>query len=402
VAARFLLLIVYLCFISVGLPDAVMGTAWPEVRRTLSLPLESLSVILMAFTLCGAVSGFGSGPVVKLLGTNRLAALSCALTGLALIGYANAPHLAWLAVMAGVLGLGCGAIDFGLNHFVAERYAAKHMNWLHACWGLGAMSGPLILGAAIAQSGWRTGVLWIAAVQMTLATVLLLSLRLWAFAPAKNVHAQEAKAPSDEPGADPAFDPDSQPRIVASNVSPSPWALFCAPMSFFFYVAAESGVGMWLASVLVEQRDFAASRAALWVSVYFGAIMVGRFLVGLIADRFGNRRLVSGGTILAFCGVLLFMVSPAVPISLLALALIGLGLAPVYPSLMHEAARRFSPDWVRRVIGWQAGTAYLGMATCPPLMAGLVSAYGLGAVFPLIAVLLLLLWVSTEVLNALT
>jgi fucose permease len=402
VAARFLLLIVYLCFISVGLPDAVMGTAWPEVRRTLSLPLESLSVILMAFTLCGAVSGFGSGPVVKLLGTNRLAALSCALTGLALIGYANAPHLAWLAVMAGVLGLGCGAIDFGLNHFVAERYAAKHMNWLHACWGLGAMSGPLILGAAIAQSGWRTGVLWIAAVQMTLATVLLLSLKLWAFAPEKQIHSPTTGGDLNAQGTDQASDADGQRRSISSKASPSPWALFCAPMSFFFYVAAESGVGMWLASVLVEQRDFAASRAALWVSVYFGAIMVGRFLVGLIADRWGNRRLVRHGAMLAFSGVMLFLLSPAVAVSLLALALIGLGLAPIYPSLMHEAARRFSPDWAWRVIGWQAGTAYLGMATCPPLMAWLVTTFGLGAVFPLIAVLLLLLWASTEILNALT
>jgi fucose permease len=388
VAASLLLLIVYVCFVSIGLPDAVMGTAWPEVRRTLSLPLESVSVIVMAFTLCGALSGFTSAPVIKRWGTGRLAAVSCALTGLALLGYASAPHLPSLVAMAVLLGLGCGAVDAGLNHFVAERYQAKHMNWLHACWGVGAMVGPLILGAAIEWGNWRTGVLWIGAVQIALALVLFLSLRLWSFAPAPTAHRPAEQAS------------ELLPSISASP--PSRWALFCAPVSFFFYVAAESGVGLWLASVLVEQRQFSASLAALWVAVYFGAIMLGRFFVGLIADHWGNRRLVRAGAALAFCGVLLFLQAPSMTISLLALAMIGLGLAPIYPSLMHEASRRFSADWARRVIGWQAGTAYLGMATCPPLMAGLVAAYGLGVVFPAIALLLLLLWCSTEILNSLT
>lgn len=387
-AASLLLLIVYVCFVSLGLPDAVMGTAWPEVRRTLSLPLESISVIVMAFTLCGALSGFTSAPVIKRVGTGRLAAISCAITGLALLGYASAPDLTWLVAMAVMLGLGCGAVDAGLNHFVAERYQAKHMNWLHACWGVGAMFGPLVLGAAIEWGSWRIGVLWIAAVQIALALVLFLSLRLWSFAPAPIAHHSAAQA--------------SELRESVPASPPSRWALFCAPASFFFYVAAESGVGLWLASVLVEQRQFSASLAALWVAVYFGAIMLGRFFVGLIADRWGNRRLVRAGAVLAFCGVLLFFQAPSMAISLLALALIGLGLAPIYPSLMHEASRRFSADWAQRVIGWQAGTAYLGMATCPPMMAGLVAAYGLGAVFPVIALFLLLLWCSTEILNSLT
>ena len=386
--ARLLLLIVYVCFVSIGLPDAVMGTAWPQVRRTLALPLESISVIVMAFTLCGALSGFTSAAVIKCLGTGRLAVLSCAVTGFALLGYASAPDLPWLVTMAVLLGLGCGAVDAGLNHFVAERYQAKHMNWLHACWGVGAMLGPLILGAAIEWASWRTGILWIAAVQIALAIVLFLSLRLWSFAPAPTTHRPATQAHDLQDG----FHP----------LPPSRWALCCAPMSFFFYVAAESGVGLWLASVLVEQRQFSASLAALWVAVYFGAIMIGRFLVGLFADRWGNRRLVRVGAALALVGVLLFLLSQSEAISLLALALIGLGLAPIYPSLMHEASRRFSADWARRVIGWQAGTAYLGMATCPPLMAGLVAAYGLGVVFPVIACLLLLLWGSTEVLNTVT
>jgi fucose permease len=387
VSARLLLLMVYLCFISIGLPDAVMGTAWPEVRRSLALPLESISFVVMTFTLCGALSGFLAAPVIARLGTGRLAALSCALTGLALLGYSHAPSLTWLVLMAAPLGLGCGAVDSGLNHFVAERYSAKHMNWLHGCWGVGAMLGPLTLGAAIAGPGWRAGVFWIGGVQLMLAVVLLASLRLWLLAPEPHSTNQAVQGTAQ--------------RVSPTN-TPSRGALFLAPLGFFFYVAAESGVGLWLASYLVERRQLAASLAAVWVAVYFGAIMLGRFAVGLVADRWGNRRLVRMGAILALLGTVLFISSSVMAVSALALALIGLGLAPIYPSLMHEASRRFSTDWAQRVIGWQAGTAYLGMAICPPLMAGLVAAYGLGIVFPVIACLLLLLWGSTEVLNSLT
>ncbi len=385
--SRWLLLIVYVCFVSIGLPDAVMGTAWPELRRSLGLPLESISVVVMTFTLCGALSGFVAGPLIQRWGTGPLATVSCALTGLALLGYASAPSLFWLVAMAVPLGLGCGAVDSGLNHFVASHYSAKHMNWLHACWGVGAMLGPVILGAAISGGNWRLGVLLIAMLQLVLAAVLLVSLKLWRMLPSQPVRTEQD-------------DPSDRGRPAPS--APSVWALGLAPVGFFFYVAAESGVGLWLASVLVEQRGFLAAQAAFWVAVYFGSIMLGRFAVGLVAERWGNRRLVRAGVMLALGASGLFLWPGPAWLSLIALAALGLGLAPIYPSLMHEASRRFDPDLARRVIGWQAGTAYLGMAFCPPAMAALVAAWGLAAVFPAVLLLLLLLWVSTEVLDSLT
>jgi fucose permease len=333
------------------------------------------------------LSGFAAGPLLQRWGTGPLAMVSCVLTGGALLGYASAPSLYWLIAMAVPLGLGCGAVDSGLNHFVASHYSAKHMNWLHACWGVGAMLGPVIIGAAISGGSWRQGVLLIAVLQLALAAVLLLSLKMWSLVP------EQASAASSAAPAESALPTATQPKV---------WALVLAPAGFFFYVAAESGVGLWLASVLVEQRGFSAAQAAFWVAVYFGAIMLGRFLVGLVAERWGNRRLVRFGVWLGLLASALFLLPGPAWLSLLALSALGLGLAPIYPSLMHEASRRFAPDLARRVIGWQAGTAYLGMAFCPPAMAALVLAWGLGVVFPAVLALLLLLWLSTEWLNRLT
>jgi fucose permease len=389
-AAYLLLGIIYVSFISIGLPDAVIGTAWPAVRQTFGQPLEALSGITMAFTISGALSGFFSGAVLKRLGTGPVAAASCALTGLALIGFAMSPSFIGLILVAIPMGLGCGAVDAGLNNFVAQHYSARHMNWLHGFWGVGVTIGPLILGAAMAGSGgWQRGALTLGFMQLTLALVLLCTLRLWHQAPA-------AHAPHTEYHANPS----ATPRWV--HQAPKPLALWLAPLTFFVYVAAEGSFGLWLASILVGSRQFTPAQASVWVSVYFGAIMMGRFAIGMVADHFGNRRLVRWGIALSLVGALLFVANGPTWLSLAALALVGLGFAPVYPSLMHETARRFAPDVARAVIGRQAGCAYVGAAFLPPLLGFLAAWAGLAMVVPMIAGFLVLLWLLTEALNRMT
>jgi fucose permease len=386
VAQLLLLGIIYVSFISIGLPDAVIGTAWPAVRQTFGQPLEALSGITMAFTISGALSGFFSGPVLKRLGTGPVATISCALTGLALVGFAVSPSFIGLILVAIPMGLGCGAVDSGLNDFVAQHYSARHMNWLHGFWGVGVTIGPLILGAAMADGGsWQRGALTLGGMQLTLAVVLLCTLRLWHQVP--TVQAQHIDAHTAMPLVHPA---------------PKPLALWLAPLTFFVYVAAEGSFGLWLSSILVGSRQFTPAQASLWMSVYFGAIMTGRFAIGLVTHYFGNRQLVRWGIAISVSGALLFTLNGPVWLSLGAVVLVGLGFAPIYPSLMHETARRFAPDMARVVIGRQAGCAYVGAAFLPPLLGFVAASAGLTIVVPVIAAMLVLLWVNTEALDRLT
>jgi fucose permease len=384
-----LLGIIYVSFISIGLPDAVIGTAWPAVRHTFSQPLEALSSIVIAFTISGALSGFAGGPVLKRLGTGPVAAISCALTSMALIGYAIAPSFGWLVLLAVPMGLGCGAVDSGLNNFVAQHYSARHMNWLHGFWGVGVTLGPLILGAAMAgDGGWQRGALILGLMQLVLTVVLFSTLHLWRHAPP--AHAAHTEVIHN------ATLPTQSPRVA------NPVAVWLAPLTFFIYVAAEGSVGLWLASILVGSREFTPPKAGVWVSVYFGAIMSGRFAVGLVAHYFGNRQLVRLGIAVSLAGALLFALNGPPWLSLAALAMTGLGFAPIYPSLMHETARRFAPDLARVVIGRQAGSAYIGAAFLPPALGVLAAWAGLPVVIPTIAVLLVVLLLATEALNRLT
>jgi len=259
------------------------------------------------------------------------------------------------------------------------------MNWLHGCWGVGATLGPLIMGATLATQGWQSGYQTIAYLQLSLAVVLLLSLSLWKH--------ENAKPPAEVHSAA------QQAQIKPVSTA----ATWLAPLGFLLYVAAEAGTGLWAASILVNSRGTSPATAGLWVSLFFGAITAGRFAVGLVANRLGNRRLVRIGILTATLGAAVFAIHglPA-PLSLAGLVLMGLGCAPIYPSMMHETARRFPAELTAKVISRQIGFSYVGSAGVPAAC-GLLAAYaGLPMVMPALVLLLLaLLWV-TERLNRLT
>lgn len=380
-----LLSIIYLAFVSLGLPDGVLGVAWPAMRLSLNQPLAAVGLLTITLTVCSFLSTLMSAAVLKKLGTGPLVMISGFLTGLALLGFSMVPSMGWLLVLAVPLGLGAGAVDAGLNHFVSAHYSSRHMNWLHGCWGIGATLGPLIMGAALATQGWQHGFQMIAFLQLSLALVLLLSLSLW--------KRENAKPPLE-----------LQTKAMAARLKPvSTMATWLAPLAFLLYVAAEAGTGLWAASILVNSRGTPAATAALWVSLFFGAITAGRFAVGLVANRLGNRRLVRLGILLAITGAVVFAI-PAlpVPLSLAGLVLMGLGCAPIYPSMMHETARRFPPELSAKVIGRQVGLSYVGGAGVPAAC-GLLAAYaGLALVMPALVLVLLGLLLVTEQLNRLT
>ena len=386
-APTVLLAVVYLAFISLGLPDGVFGVAWPTLRHALGEPLASAGLVTMLVSGCGALSGFASGAVLRRWDTGRVVAASGLLTGLALLGFAWAPSLAWLMLLAVPLGLGSGAVDAGMNHFVARHYSSRHMNWLHASWGIGATLGPLTMGWALAQPGaWSLGYQVLGTAQIGLAAVVLATLGLWRHAP------RPAQAPAD-PGAG-----GQAPRAPVP-----PWAAWLAPSLYLLYALIEVGTGLWAASLLVEQRGLPAPEAGRWVGLFFGAIMLGRIAVGFVSVRLGNRRLVRGGLAVAAVGALLLAL-PALPVAWAGagLLLMGLGCAPVYPSLMHETTHRFDPDTARRVVGRQVAFACLGASLGPAALGLLGAQAGLGWIAPTVLAAIAALAALAAVLDRVT
>jgi fucose permease len=385
-AHLFLLGIVYLSFISLGLPDGILGVAWPAIRLDMGQPLAAVGLLTITMTVCAALSALLAGRIIERVGTGVVVATSCLMTALALVGFSIAPSFAWLVALGIPLGLGAGAVDASLNHFVAAHYSSRHMNWLHGFWGVGATTGPAIMGLALASpGGWAGGARTIGLMQLGLAVLLWASLSLW-----RREHGKPDAAGADH-------------EVPAFARPVSPWALWLAPACFLFYVAAEMGTGLWAASILVNGRGIGLAQAGFWVSVYFGSITAGRFGVGLIANCLGNRRLVRLGVLLAMAGATLFALPglPA-PLSMAGLVLMGLGCAPVFPSLMHETARRFPADVARSVIGRQMTASYAGGSIIPAAFGLLATWVGLGAVMPVVVVLLIGLLAITTALDRLT
>jgi fucose permease len=376
-----LLALVYAAFISIGLPDGMFGVAWPPMRADFAAPLASAGWVTVVMTSASAVSGFASGWVLARLGTGRVVAISGVLTALALLGFGVAPSFGWILLLTLPLGLGAGSVDAGLNHFVARHYNARQMNWLHGCWGIGATIGPMVMGAALAgAAGWQGGYRIVGGLQLALAIVLVSTLALWAREP------EHASA-----------DPTDASATRANTAVPA-WAPWLAASLYLVYATIEVGTGLWAASILVDGRGMAPSAAGVWVAGFFGAIMAGRFAIGLVAVRLGNRALVRAGILIALVGAALFAVRD-VPagMALLGLVLLGLGCAPIYPSLMHEATRRFDPETARRVIGRQVAFAYIGCALGPAAL-GLLGAWlGLWVIMPTVCLALLaLLWMTAR------
>ena len=380
-----LLAVIYLAFVSLGLPDGVLGVAWTTMRADLNQPLAAVGLISIMATVSSATCTFFSHRLIQRLGTGPLVMLSGFLTGLALLGFSMAPAFGWLLVLAIPLGLGAGAVDAGLNHFVAAHYSSRHMNWLHGCWGIGATLGPLIMGTALlSPGGWHSGYQVIALMQLSMAVVLWLTLPLWKH--------ENATPP-----------PDPQARVHLHLKPLAPRALWLAPLAFLLYVAAEMSTGLWAASILVNERHTSTATAGLWTSFFFGSITAGRFGIGLVAQRLGNRRLIRLGILTALAGATSFaMPGLPAPVSLFGLVLMGLGCAPIYPSMMHETARRFPADVTGKVIGMQIGFSYVGVSVIPAAFGLLAAFAGLGMVMPAIMVLLVGLYAVTEWLNRLT
>jgi fucose permease len=376
-SAFILLGIVYLGFISLGLPDGTLGVAWPPLHTELNLPIGLAGTILVVATVLSGIAAFSSGRIIARFGTGPVVLVSCVLTGSALLLISHAQNLTWLLVTAVPLGFGAGAVDAGLNGYVARHYSGRHMNWLHACWGIGATCGPLIMAQALTtDGGWRSGYFAIGTAQLSLAVLFFLTLRLWAVVPERVAHAEETHSHATR-----------LPKLGANSA-----AGWLSAGIFAIYVAVEMTTGLWASSILVVSRGIAQETAAICAAAFYASITIGRIAVGFIVDRWGNRRLVALGGLLALAGAGVFGFAGSPLSAAIALVMIGLGFAPIYPCLMHEVPQRFTPEAVQVVIGRQSGAAAVGAATLPA-MAGWIAGFSLdgivGAILVGIAALIL-------------
>lgn len=348
-AALFLLPVIYLGFISLGLPDGTLGVAWPRMHRDLNLPIGVAGAVIVVGTVLSAAAAFSSGKILTRFKTGPVVLVSCALTASGMLIVSQSQGLAWLLVAAVPLGLGAGAVDASLNGYVARHYRGRHMNWLHACWGIGATCGPLVMARMLGSpSGWRDGYFAIGMAQLSLAAIFLCTLSLWDKVPERTMGDAEGNGSAKVP--------------TTSANSPAGWL---SAAIFVIYVSVETTAGLWAGSILVISRAIAPESAAMCVAAYYGSITGGRIIFGWVVEYWGNRMLINFGTALALLGAVVFAFANTAVIAAIGLVLLGLGFAPVYPCLMHEVPKRFAPEAVQTVIGRQSGAAALGAASLP-------------------------------------
>ncbi|MEN1760861.1 MFS transporter [Anoxynatronum sibiricum] len=365
-----LLMVIYMAFISLGLPDAVFGVAWPLIRTEWVMDLKAGGLIATVTTIGTVASSLLSGRLIAAFGEGKIAFFSTFLTAAALLGFGVAPHYGWIVFLAVPLGFGAGSVDTALNHFVATHFKAHHMNWLHACWGIGATAGPLVMAAVLIQTeSWRAGFRTIAYIQFALAAVLLVSLPLW------RKHQKGLASHEKEPAG----------VLTAREVFKTKGAPN-AMLVFLFYCGGEYAMGLWGASYLFQFHGISLERAAQVVALYYGGITAGRLLAGAISFRLNNGQLIIAGFVVSGCGAVL-LISGILPMP--AFLLIGLGFAPVFPAMVHETLTRFGAQVSQTLMGYQFAAAYVGVATIPPLMGIALSGWGI-QLFPFFIFLLIL------------
>ena len=377
--ASLLLPVIYLAFISLGLPDALLGSAWPSMYTELGASLSWAGIVSMIISVGTIVSALCSERLNLRLGTGGVTFLSVMLTAVALLGFSLSTSFWQLCLWAVPYGLGAGSVDAALNNYVALHYESRHMSWLHCMWGVGASIGPVIMGRALAGGTWQGGYRTIALLQFALTAVLLLSLRLWK-RPQANVE-----------GAD--FKPHPIPELLRRPGVPQ--VLLC----FFCYSALEATAGMWAASYCTLVRGIDAETAARWASLFYVGITIGRGVCGFLTMKISDQNMIRLGQALIAAGVVLVLAPLGQGTLFAGLITVGLGCAPIYPSIIHETPVNFGRDVSMSMTGLQMATAYVGSCLMPPLF-GLLAQYVTPTLYPwFLAVILALMFAMAESLH---
>ena len=374
---QLLLIIIYLSFISLGLPDSLLGAAWPTMYPQLAVPVSYAGIISLIIAAGTVVSSLQSDRLTRRFGTGRVTAFSVATTAVALFGFSVSSRFWQLCLWAIPYGLGAGSVDASLNNYVALHYKSKHMSWLHCMWGVGASAGPYIMGFVMTHGGsWNGGYRSIALVQIVLTAILFCSLPLWKGRPQV----------TDDAGNQVEAKPLSLRQVL--NIPGVKQVLVC----FFCYCALEQTTGLWASSYLTLHKGVSPETAAGFASMFFLGITAGRALSGFLTMRLSDVQMVRLGQGLIGGGIVIMLLPLGAATSLAGFVIIGLGCAPVYPCIIHSTPAHFGADKSQAIIGIQMACAYVGTCLMPPLF-GLIANHISVALLPwyLIAILALMI-----------
>ena len=393
-----LLAIIYLAFVSLGLPDSLVGAGWPVMHGDLGVPVGFAGLVTMVIAGGTIASSLASERLTRRFGAGLVTSVSVGMTALALVGFSVSDAFWMICLWALPYGLGAGAVDAALNNYVALHYAAKHMNWLHSCWGLGASISPFIMSyALITGAGWSSAYLAVGIIQVILTAALLLSLPLWTRVNPAAPHSEDAEDAEDAASAS----GQGSPHVPLTQALRIPGVTLIL-LAFFAYCALESTAILWSATYLVEDRAVDTATAAAFASLFLLGITAGRFLAGFVADRLGDRTLIRGGFALVGLGVVMLMLPlDTNVVALTGLVVAGLGSAPIYPAIIHSTPVNFGRRNSQAIIGIQMAAAYSGSTLAPPLFGAVGTWLGMWTLPLFLATLIALGVVMSERLNRL-
>ncbi len=378
-----LLAVIYISFISLGLPDALLGSAWPTMYGEFGVPVSYAGIISMIIAVGTIISSLQSDRLTRKLGAGKVTAISVVMTAVAIFGF-SVSHSFWLLCLWAIpYGLGAGSVDAALNNYVALHFASRHMSWLHCMWGVGASLGPYIMGYALTGGGgWNMGYRYIALLQVVLTAVLMLSLPLWK-KPAGGSTGTEVG-----------------PALSLGQILRIPGAK-AVMVAFFCYRALEQTAGLWASSYLVLRKGVPAETVASFASLFFIGITVGRALNGFLTMKLSDTQLIRLGQGIIAVGIAAFLLPLGEYAALAGLILIGLGCAPIYPCIIHSTPDHFGAENSQAIIGVQMASAYVGTCLMPPLF-GLIANHITVSLFPfyLLTILILMVFMHEALLKS--
>ena len=371
--ASLLLPVIYLSFISLGLPDAMLGAAWPVIHVQYDVPVSYMSVIGILISCCTVISSLMADRINRRFGTGKVTAVSTALTSVGLLGFSFSRSFWQLLMLAIPYGLGAGSIDAALNNYVAIHYESRHMSWLHCMWGVGTSVGPFVMGAVLtAGQPWNMGYLWIALIQSILTAVLFFSLPLW-----KTTGAAKHEEPLGKP-------------LTMKEILSIPGAKEVM-VTFFCYCGLELTAGQWASSYFVMKEGIPADQAASYASLFYIGITLGRAISGFVTMKLDDTQMIRLGQGIIGVGIAMMLLPLGKYAAISGLLCIGLGCAPIYPCIIHSTPAHFGAENSQALVGVQMASAYMGNILMPPLF-GVIANHVSIRLFPwyMLAILLLM------------
>lgn len=376
--ATILLVVIYIAFIGLGVPDSLVGSAWPAMHTELGIPVETVSVLTFLISGCTVLSSMFSAKILNKFGTAKVTAFSTAMTAIALLGFCVTPSFWFMIPLAVVLGLGAGAIDSGLNNYVALNFKASHMNFLHCFYGVGVSLSPYLMSQALSDAGWRGGYRYAFYVQIFIALLLIVSIPLWK----KSSAAEQSEE-------------ESSINLTLLQMAIMPeirqvWIIMLATN------AIEYACGVWGSTYLVEEKGFSAEHGALALTVYYVGMSVGRFVSGLLSDKISTWKRIGIGAVILAPAIAVMLLPLRGAVTVFGLFLVGLGNGSIYPNMIHLTPHNFGKEVSQSIMGSQIAFAYIGVMLAPPTVSLISGLFGIKVYPVLLAVLYVIMVVALK------